>query len=188
MKRIILCVSLLASAIALSAQEIIVYRLGTTTSNPGYSVPMHIRTSFQTTHPDVTVVTWEPLSDWWVASYTEDNRIYHVYFNPAGVNFNVALPVMQTYVPDAVITTAISKYGNALYDITRMKGASNQEVYQVRLLENGISRSVWLDANGTEVTDVFTVHTQDDMKLKADDGEMKIKMEKDEQKIKNDPK
>ena len=185
MKRIILCVSLLASAIALSAQEVIVYRLGTTTSNPGYSVPMQFRTSFQTTYPDVTVVTWEPLSEYWVASYTENNRIYHVYYNTQpwylerDANFRIALPVMQTYVPDAVITTAISKYGNALYDITQMKGAANQEVYQVRLLENGASRSVWFDANGTEVTEVFTVHTHDDMKLK---------MEKDEIKIKNDPK
>ena len=178
MKRIILSAFLLASVYALSAQEVTVYRLGTTTSNPGYSVPMQIRTTFQTTYPSATLVTWEPVSDWWVASYTIDNRINHVYYNTQpyylirNESFHVALPVLQTYVPDAVISTAISRFGNSLYDITKMKSASNVEIYNVRLLENGVSRSVWMDEQGTEVTDVYKVKVDEDgVKIKADNNQ-----------------
>ncbi|HYC40676.1 MAG TPA: hypothetical protein VEB63_09320 [Chitinophagaceae bacterium] len=182
MKKIFLSVLLLSSACALSAQEVTIYRLGTTTANPGYSVPMHIRTSFEVTNPNITVVTWEPLRDWWVASYMENNRVMHVYFNPAGESFNVALPVLQTFVPDAVINTALSRFGNAVYDIARMKGANHDELYVVRLLESGTARSVWMDANGTEVTDVFIVHTANDTRLKPDVDDRE--MEKDEQELK----
>ena len=203
MKRIILSVFLIASAYALTAQEVTIYRLGTTTSNPGYTVPMDIRTSFQVTYPTVTTVTWEPMKDYWVASYTENNRVQHVYYNTQpwylynspGASFHVSLPVLQTFVPDAVITTAINRFGNALYDITRMKGAANDEIYTVRLLENGVARNVWMDANGTEVVDVYTVHTTDDTMLKADlddsektktEQKVKIKTEDDKTKIKKD--
>jgi hypothetical protein len=175
MKKIILSVFLLASVYALTAQEVTVYRLGTTTSNPGYSVPMQIRTTFQTTYPNATVVTWEPVKDWWIASYSENNRIYHVYYNTQPYylirdeSFHVSLPVLQTYVPDAVISTAISRFGNAVYDITRMKSASNAEIYQVRLLESGTARSVWFDEQGTDVSDVYKVKVDEDgVKIKAD--------------------
>jgi len=119
---------------------------------------------------------------WWRAAYNNNKRMTHVYYNSTGLNYsyNVALPVLQTFVPEDVITTAIKLYGNNLYGITKMKGSDDMEVYQVRFLEKGNLKSTWMDVDGVAVleTDVY--------KLKIDDGEIKIKSDTEKTKVKMD--
>jgi len=188
MKKIIFSVILLAASFTLVAQEnpVVIYRVTTVEANPAYSVPSYIRTNFETTNPGVTVIAWDPMfvwdptTVWWRASYNTNNRITHVYHNSAGLNYNVALPVLQTFVPEDVITKAISLYGNNLYGITKMKGSDDMEVYQVRFLENGTLTSTWMDVDGTAVleTDVYKVKIDDDeIKIKSDAEKTKIKMD-----------
>ena len=168
MKKVIMAMVFAAATWSVSGQ---VVKMETTGSNPAYNVPEHIRIHFETSNPTVTTVTWAPVSEMWRASYRENNRVTQVYFNNTGEAYRVALPVISTHVPEEVVTAAMDLYGAILYDITKMRSAGNTDVYQVRLLENSVPRSIWMDEKGVEVkTDVY--------KIKVEDDEMKIKTEK----------
>jgi hypothetical protein len=130
------------------------------------AVPLTIRTHFMTINPDVTEVTWEPMDEWWYATYTNDNnRIVRVYYNTQpwylerNESYIVALPVLNTYVPEEVITSAIDSYGNSLYSITALRSTDTENVYQVMLIKNGMSESVLMDEKGVVFTDVEKIRT-----------------------------
>jgi hypothetical protein len=188
MKKTILGMMMLITGVSLFAQEPTVVRMQTTSSNAAYSIPDPVRVSFETSYPEAVMTTWEPSGEWWRATYRGDRKINHVYYAATGYYanypstfFTVALPVINTYVPDEVVSSAIDKYGSRLYSITQMKGTEG--IYQVRLLDHGIAENTWMNASGTVLTDadVFKVKTDDDKtKIKADDEKMKIKA--DEQK------
>jgi hypothetical protein len=187
MKKIIFSTLLLAFGVTVMAQEV---KMTTTSSNPAYAAPSDITLSFRTTYPDVTYVTWYPMDRYWVASYNRNNRLMRTYYGTNGASFNVALPVLNGLVSESVITAAMNLYGNNLYDITRMKDMDMLEIYQVRLLENGVFRTIYIDQNGKTVTEFHTMPMNNDIdnmnnKVKLNDG-TKIKVEDDKIKIKKD--
>src|SRR5437867_3646280 len=100
MKKIILSALLVASVFFLTAQEIITRT--TISSNPAYAAPSYITLSFRTTYPDVNNVTWNQMNNYWIASYTLNNRLMRTYYATNGASFNVALPVLSGLVPEAV--------------------------------------------------------------------------------------
>jgi len=114
MKKFFCAAIMLAAAYTISAQEPAAFTTtSTTTVNYTSQVPMVIRTNFQTSNPAVTQVTWMPMStDFWYASYVNsDNRMTRVYYNTQpwylyepsrNEGFKVALPVLNTYVPEDV--------------------------------------------------------------------------------------
>ena len=158
MKKMVFAGLLLAAVTTVSAQEVTLYRVhnpNNTSSMTTVTVPPHIRTAFETTHPNVTVISWQPMDAWWRASYKADNRVTYVFYNEAGVDYRVALPVLQNNVPEEVISTALNLYGPSVYGITHMKSADNTDMYQVKLMENGTSRVTWIDADGVAVSNVF---------------------------------
>ncbi len=179
MKKIILAVMVLAAGYALNAQTTVVYKVQSAGSNNTYSVPEPIRTNFQTTYPGATMVTWEPMNGWWYATYKEDNnRIIFVYYSTQpyylvkgrDVNYKVALPVINTYIPESVIAAAINIYGASLYSITTIKGANNNVVYQVCLMENGTTKTVWMNIESAVFTDINKIRAGDDkLKVKTDE-------------------
>ncbi len=59
-----------------------------------------------------------------------------------------AVPVLQTYVPEAVVTTMKGKYGSNIYDITMVKRTADQFGYVVRVQENGTYRSEVVNDQG----------------------------------------
>lgn len=61
-----------------------------------------------------------------------------------------ALPVMQNFVPDAVMAKAKSVYGAKIYAVTQINSAAG-ETYQVTVIENGEAKSEWMNAEGTAV-------------------------------------
>ena len=170
MKKTIFAVVLLVAGYSLCAQKTVVYQ--STSSNSTYSTPEPIKVNFQTYYPEATVVTWEPSGEWWRATYKGDNRITHVYYNtttyylehPSNANFKVALPVINTYVPDGVVTSAINSYGNNLYSITTMKAADGTEIYQVSTLENGNLKNVWMNGESTVYTDMDKIRVSSNQK------------------------
>jgi len=171
MKKIILGVIVLAAGYALSAQVTVTNKEQSTTPATTYTVPEPILTNFQTTYPGATMVTWQPTTEWWYATYTtNNNRIVHVYYNTQpyylekgrDVNYIVALPVINTYVPEGVITAAINSYRANLYSITTMKGTNNEVVYQVCLIENGTARTVWMNAGTIVFIDVDKIRVNND--------------------------
>jgi hypothetical protein len=179
MKKTILVIMVLAAGYALSAQVAVVYTAPTAGSNSTYIVSEPVRTNFQITHPGVTMTTWEPMNGWWYSTYKEDNnRITYLYYSTQpyylvpvpgrNVNYKVALPMIDTYVPETVIAAAIKSYGASLYSIKTIKTVNNDVVYQVCLMENGIARTVWINPESTVFTSVDKMRAGD-LKDKRDE-------------------
>jgi hypothetical protein len=171
MKKIIFSVILAGAVMTVSAQEITMYRVhnpnnasAAYTTSTTYMVPQHINAVFIAEHPGVTVIEWQPVNNqtWWRAAYHQNNRLTYVFYNDAGMTHTVALPVLHNFVPEDVIATALEQYGPAVYGVSTMKDANGQVIYQVHLIENGVSRMAWIDARGTEVTKVFRDRDMDD--------------------------
>lgn len=160
MKKILLSVMVLAAVYSVNAQEITVYRMPNT-HNSSASVPPFIKANFEAQYPGVTVIAWEPVNTYWRASYNTDNRVTYVFYDDKGLNYRVALPVLQNNVPEEVVSRALTMHGPVVYGIMKMKAADNSDVYQVMTLENGMTKSVWMDANGTAVTKVFKNKTEE---------------------------
>ena len=158
MKKIFCAVIILAVAYTVNAQEVMTYKTNSEFDNT--QVPVVIKTNFETNYPTATTVTWVPMgSDWWYATYkTDNNRVTRVYYNTQpwymmrGESFKASLPVLNTYVPDVVITNAINTYGNDLYSITRRVSNGNDEVYHVTLIKNGVSEIALMNGQGVVYT------------------------------------
>ena len=175
MKKMILVIIAFAAGHALSAQANYLYKINTDATDTREVVPLLIPARPQTTYPVFTVTTGESMKEWWYSGYkVNDNRITYVYYSMQpyyllrnrDIYYNVALPVSNTYVSESGITTAINNYGASLYSITMIRASNNEMVYQVCLLENGITRTVWMNAEST----VFT--SMDKMRA----GDLKDKM------------
>jgi hypothetical protein len=151
------------------------YNSTTTTSNyNAYGIPNYVQMNFQTQHPNVSNLTWTAsTADWYHGYYTDptSGRYTHVYYStdpyynvkyyPERITgYTVSLPVLETWVPDAVITTALNQYKQNLYDIAAMKGNNKTDMYLVRVMDNGELKSMYMDANGTAVTDYLRVEEQ----------------------------
>ncbi|MFI5129374.1 MAG: hypothetical protein ACHQFX_05255 [Chitinophagales bacterium] len=153
MKKIFLSAVMLASVYALCAQEVTVYRA---TDVNTYSVPVVIQTNFQKAYPTATQVTWQPMSsDWWYATYKENNRLTIVYYNTQPYylirdeNYKMSLPVLNTFVPEDVITNAVNTYGANLYSITATKpDASGNVMYQVTVIKDGTAETSTMNGAG----------------------------------------
>jgi len=147
----------------------------TNASYNAYGIPNYVQMNFQTRYPNVTNLTWmAPTADWYHAYFPLDSRYTHVYYStdpyydvayyPERVTgYTLSLPVLQTWVPDDVISTATNLYKQNLYDITALKGSNKQDIYQVRVMDNGELKTIWMDANGTAVTDYW--RTEDQMNM-----------------------
>lgn len=162
MKKIICAAFILTAAYTLNAQDDpVVYRAAGTEVDYSVQVPVSIKTNFETTHPMTTTVTWAPMGqDWWYATYrNENNRIVRVYYNTQpwymmrGESFKASLPVLNTHVPDIVVTNAINTFGNNLYSITRRLSNGNEEMYHVTIIKNGVSEIAVMNSQGVVSTD-----------------------------------
>ena len=162
MKKIFCAAIILAVAYTINAQEVVTSYKTTNVEFNSSQVPVTIKTNFAASYPTATTVTWTPMtSDWWYATYKGDNnRIVRVYYNTQpwymmrGESFKASLPVLNTYVPDAVVTNAINTYGNNLYSITRRLSNGNEEVYHVTVIKNGVSEITLMNNQGVVFTEV----------------------------------
>lgn len=127
--------------------------------------PEYVQSYVMRDYPAYSGTHWQQFGDWW-HGYSVNNGVpAHYYYNMAGQSFIVALPVRQSLVPDAVVSKAVDQFGPTLYDINRLKGSMGQDIYQVRLLENGQLSSYWMDENGTKVIDVYRMETTETTNL-----------------------
>jgi hypothetical protein len=102
-----------------------------------------------------TNLNWQQNNDWWHAYYLNGTEPMNVYYNNAGQTFTVSLPVKQSLIPDDVSNRAIQNWGPEIYDIVALKGAQGQDIYQVRIIENGTVSSQYMDADGNKVIDIY---------------------------------
>lgn len=143
----------MTGAFSLGAQVVPTYRA---TDMNTYAVPVTIQTNFQATYPTATQVTWQPMNDWWYATYTTDHRrISRVYYNTQpyylyhNENYQIALPITNNYVPSEVIDQAVGQYGTDLYSITAVKIDTTENMaYQVTLIKGGLSERVVMNGSG----------------------------------------
>jgi len=163
MKKIFCAAMILAATYTVSAQEVVVYKTATDDLDHSSQVPTVIRTNFQASYPTATTVTWTPMTnDWWYATYkTDNNRIVRVYYSTQpwymmrGESFKASLPVLNTFVPELVITNAINTYGNSLYSITKRLSTGNEESYHVTVIKNGVSEVIVMNGQAVVVyTDI----------------------------------
>jgi len=162
MKKILCAAIIMAAAYTVSAQEVVTYKTNSSEFDYTAQVPTTIRENFQASYPTATAVTWMPMnSDWWYATYkTDNNRIVRVYYNTEpwhmmrGNGFKASLPVLNTYVPDLIITNAINTYGNNLYSITRRMSTGTDELYHVTVIKNGVAEITLMNSQGVVYTDM----------------------------------
>lgn len=62
------------------------------------------------------------------------------------------LPVVGNNVPADVVTNIKNKYGTTVYDIKQIKSTSGQNIYVVRIMENGGMRTDYVGNDGNVVS------------------------------------
>lgn len=173
MKRTLIALLLVGSSSALLAQEEVKPTTDENTTTTSIStgnyhaygtvavdVPATVRYSFQKEYPNVTSAQWYQTPNGQLRVIYKDNMNQDVdvyYYGTSAQSYMVALPVRQSLTPDEIVGKAKTMYGLSVYDINRVKAANMEDVYHVRLLDNGQVRSVWISEQGNEVAaaDVF---------------------------------
>jgi hypothetical protein len=154
------------------------YNSTTNTSNySAYGIPNYVQSNFQSQHPNVSNLAWTTsTADFYHGYYSDptSGRYTHVYYStdpyynsqyyPERITgYTVSLPVLETWVPDQVVTTALNQYKQNLYDIAAMKGNNNTNMYVVRVIDNGELKSMYMDSTGGAVTDYIRTEEQANM-------------------------
>lgn len=129
--------------------------------NAATAVPSSIQSSFQRDYATASGVTWQQNNDWYRAVYTSEGRNMQVYYDTRGNSYKVALPVLNSFVPEEVISKAIAQYGHNIYAVNRVKVTDGKDAYQVTLIENGQMRSEWIGEDGSTVQNVYRVEEED---------------------------
>ncbi len=123
----------------------------------GATVPAPVQGYMQRDYPTASNIMWQQNGEWYHAAYNENGKFTHVYYNDRGANFMVALPVVQSFIPDGVMSKVHTMYGPMVYDVTMIKGSAMQPVYHARLIEGGQVRSQFFGEDGAVVTDPFVL-------------------------------
>lgn len=179
MKKIILSAIFAAGTFALFAQDTTnqanntmtnttnqAYNATSTATYNAYGVPDYVQWDFQTQYPTNDIQWMQGTTDWYHGYFMNNNRYTHMYYStdpyynvqyyPERITgYTVSLPVLQTYVPDEVVNVALNMHKQNLYDITAMKGTNKQDMYMVRVMENGQLQSHYMDAQGVAITDIY---------------------------------
>ena len=121
MKKTFLAMLLAGSSVAVFAQT---DSLKTDMSNPNTTQSMTTNSSYNAystytatlptgmqnyvmrDYPAATGIRWQQSGDWWHGYYVNAGMPVHLFYNERGQTFTAALPVHQSYVPDAVSTTS----------------------------------------------------------------------------------
>jgi hypothetical protein len=138
--------------------------LSTTTNNAAYSVsvPASVQTSFSTAYPAAGSVTWQQSGDWYRARYRENGVLMEASYREDGKSFTrVASPVLRTYVPEEVVNKALDMYGMNVYAIAMTKGAEGQNMYNVTIIDNGQSKTEWMNEDGSTVMSPYRTETDE---------------------------
>lgn len=107
--------------------------------------------------------TWHQYGDWFHTHYMNNGRLMQYYYDQRGSGYALALPVLQTYVPENIVASALNKFGSSLYSIAMVKTADGSDAYQVGLLQRGQMSMHHLNENGASVANVWRVDSVDNM-------------------------
>jgi hypothetical protein len=105
--------------------------------------------------------TWHQYGDWFHTHYMNNGRLIQYFYDQRGAGYSLALPVLQTYVPENIVASALNKFGSRLYSIAMVKTADGNDAYQIGLLQRGQMMMHHLDENGASVANVWRVDSVD---------------------------
>lgn len=134
----------------------------TATANPpaatySVTVPSSVQTSFQAAYPAAATVTWQQSGDWYRARYKDENgKLVETSYREdgRGTFTRSASPLLRTYVPEEAVNKAVELYGANIYAIALVKG-SEGDMYNVTVIENGASKTMWMNADGSAVMNPY---------------------------------
>lgn len=123
------------------------------------NIPWNVQMNYSKEYPTASSSngTWSQYGDWFYTTYMNNGRYSQIFYDQKGSGYSVALPVLNTYVPEAVVNNALQKYGSNLYSITMLKSSGGKDTYQINLLDRGQTKTEWLDESGTSVADVYRI-------------------------------
>jgi hypothetical protein len=114
------------------------------------NVPVSIQGSFTAAYPSAADVKWSQSGDWYRARYRENGQIMQISYREDGKTLTMpAAPVLRTFVPEEIVSKAIDVYGMNIYAIGKTRGQDGQDLYNVTVIENGQSKTEWMNADGT---------------------------------------
>ena len=121
------------------------------------ALPPNVQMNFSRDFPASAnqAYSWNQYGDWFHTQYLSNGRSTHYYYDTRGNGYSLALPVIQTYVPEDVIDKALQKYGANLYSISMVKTSGGTNAYQLGLIERGQLRMEYLNEDGTSATNVW---------------------------------
>jgi len=121
------------------------------------SLPANVQMRFSSDFPASASqsYSWNQYGDWFHTQYMSNGRSTHYYYDTRGNGYALALPVIQTYVPEDIIDKALQKYGANLYSISMVKTSGGTNAYQLGLIERGQLRMEYLNEDGTTATNVW---------------------------------
>ncbi|HYF31180.1 MAG TPA: hypothetical protein VD993_08685 [Chitinophagaceae bacterium] len=128
----------------------------TTTATYSVTVPTSVETSFKAAYPMASTVTWRQSGDWYSARYKDEHgKLMEVAYREDGKTFTrAASPLLRTYVPEEAVNKAVEMYGANIYAIALVKG-SEGDMYNVTVIENGQSKTLWMNADGSTVMNPY---------------------------------
>lgn len=129
--------------------------LGTSVAALPSMVQMRFNSDFPTTAN--TAYSWSQYGDWFHTHYVNNGRATHYFYNARGDGYSLALPVIQTYVPEEIIDKALQKYGANLYSVSMVKVGDGSSAYQLGLIEKGQMRTVHLKEDGSSVEQIWRI-------------------------------
>jgi hypothetical protein len=131
---------------------------------PNATAPYSVQTNYSKEYPTAagSGSTWTQYGDWFYTNYMANGRYTQIFYNQRGSGYSLALPVLNTYVPEYVVNGAVKKYGLNLYSITTLKSADGSEVYQFNLLDRGQSKMEWLDSTGGTALNIYRTEEMND--------------------------
>lgn len=121
---------------------------------PVAGLPMNIQMRYNQDFPSNvnTPMSWSQYGDWFNTYYKNNGRLTQYFYDQRGNGYSLALPVLQTYVPEDIVQKALDKYGANLYSISLVKTPAGSNAYQVSLIHGGQMMMDRLDDNGASVT------------------------------------
>lgn len=128
-------------------------------------LPANVQFRFNQDFPTTanTPFSWNQYGEWFHTYNMNNGRLTQYFYDARGNGYSLALPVLQSYVPENIVANALSKYGSSLYSISTVKTNGNDSTgtYQIGLLDRGQLYMQYLDENGVTVGDVWRVEEVD---------------------------
>ncbi len=121
------------------------------------TIPYRSQMEYSKSYPTAASsnATWTQYGDWFYTTYMSNGRYSQIFYDQRGNGYSLALPVLNTYVPENVVAMALQKYGSTLYSITMIKSAEGKDAYQINLLDRGQPKIEWVGDDGASAMNIY---------------------------------